>query len=245
MIPKNKKNKFPIPPTLPSSSNWLVSYADMMTLIACFFILMMAFANFDPVGFTKKTQEIARHFNKDKFKSSDSPFKKIEEEVAIHPELEFFTKTSINDNELLITFSGTVLFPENNYKLSDELLDKVDTLIKIIKTYDPNFRILIEGHTDNQTLSESSPFKSLWELSAMRSAQVAARFEFFGFDPKHIVSIGLADTKPLKPNEDEKGEPLEENMKFNRRISIKVLERVDPSKQKKLGLGAYFSKDNK
>ena len=33
------------------SEAWLVSYADMMTLIACFFILMMAFANFDPIGF--------------------------------------------------------------------------------------------------------------------------------------------------------------------------------------------------
>ena len=30
---------------------WLVSYADMMTLVACFFILMMAFANYEPAGF--------------------------------------------------------------------------------------------------------------------------------------------------------------------------------------------------
>lgn len=42
---------------------WLVSYADLMTLIACFFILMMAFANYDPVGFNKKAKEISKHFN--------------------------------------------------------------------------------------------------------------------------------------------------------------------------------------
>lgn len=67
--------------------DWLVSYADMMTLIACFFILMMAFANYDPAGFNKKAIELSKSFNKDKYKSSELKMKELMEEVSKHPEI--------------------------------------------------------------------------------------------------------------------------------------------------------------
>lgn len=38
---------------------WLTSYADMITLIACFFILMTAFANFDPIEFQEKGEQLS------------------------------------------------------------------------------------------------------------------------------------------------------------------------------------------
>ena len=64
---------------------WLISYADMMTLIACFFILMMAFANYDPAGFNKKAIELSKSFNKDKYKSSEIKMKELMEELVKHP----------------------------------------------------------------------------------------------------------------------------------------------------------------
>ena len=36
------------------AGTWLTSYADLMTLIACFFILMVAFANFEDPVFQKR-----------------------------------------------------------------------------------------------------------------------------------------------------------------------------------------------
>ena len=83
--PRRKRIQFE--PEAPPTMGWIVSYADMMTLIACFFILMMAFANYEPAGFTRKTKEIAKHFNKDKYKSSDTKLTQIQEEIAMHPEL--------------------------------------------------------------------------------------------------------------------------------------------------------------
>lgn len=227
-----------------SGAGWLISYADMMTLIACFFILMMAFANYDPAGFTRKTIEVSKHFNKDKYKSSDSKMKRLEEEIARHPEIKKLLKTSIVDNRLQLTFTGSALFERGEYELNENTKFVLDALIDLIKVKDPNYRILVEGHTDNLKLPAKSPFKSLWGLSGARAASVISRFEYFGFDPQNLVSIGLGDTKPLVPNDDESGNPISENNRLNRRVIIKVLEPIDKTKLRKMGLGVYFDRDN-
>jgi len=223
----------------PVEAGWLLSYADMMTLIACFFILMMAFANYDPVGFSKKTKVIAKHFNKDKFKSSMTQMETLSDEVAKHPELKTKTKISVKDGALIVTFSSSVLFSQGQALLSNEGKNAVDILVNTIKDININYRILVEGHTDNSDNAEGSQFSSNWSLSSARAASVIERFEFFGFNPKEIVPIGLSDTKPLLDNLDDKGNPIPENQKMNRRVVIKVLQPIDKGKYK-FGFGVYF-----
>jgi chemotaxis protein MotB len=222
------------------SGAWLMSYADMMTLIACFFILLIAFASFDPVGFTIKTQEIANHFNRDRQKHSMTKLEILQEEISQHPELIEKLKVSLKDGELAVTFSGSALFEGESHLLSDEALIALDVMIDIIRAMDPNFRVLVEGHTDNLPLSNHSTFTSHWALSAARASSVVERFEFFGFDPTKIIPIGLGHTKPLVPNEDENGYPIEENLQFNRRVIIKVLQPINLENQIRMGLGVYF-----
>lgn len=222
------------------SGAWLMSYADMMTLVACFFILLIAFANFDPVGFTIDSQVIANHFNRDSAKHSMTKLEILQEEIAKHPELIDKLKISLKDGELLLTFSGSVLFEGEEHELKPEALASLDTMIDIIKGRGLNYRILVEGHTDSLPISKNSIFKSHWALSSARASSVIERFEFYGFDPEKIVPIGLGSTKPLLPNEDEEGFPIEENVQMNRRVIIKLLEPVNKENQIKMGLGVYF-----
>lgn len=224
---------------------WLMSYADMMTLIACFFILLIAFASFDPVGFTVKTQEIANHFNRDKNKASDTPMEILQEEISTHPELLTKSKTSVTNTELKISFSGSVIFNDYSAELSRESIRVIDTMIDLIRSKNPNFQILIEGHTDNSVPPPDTGITSNWSLSGQRAAAIAERFEFYGFDPKKIVAIGMSDTKPLVPNQDETGARILENMQMNRRVIIKVLEPIDKNAAVKLGLGVYFDDSKK
>jgi len=221
---------------------WLVSYADMMTLVACFFILMMALANYEPVGFTKKVQELSKHFNKDKYKSSDVKLTTLTEEIASHPKLQKMTKISKKDSRLIVSFSGTTLFKGDSYKLTDEMLSPLDALIDLIKTRDDSYKILIEGHTSNLPLKDKSLI-SKWHLSALRAATIAKRFEYFGFNTENIVPIGRGATEPILANQDKFGENIKENIVLNDRVEIKILEskEVEKSDKKtKLGLGVYF-----
>lgn len=223
-----------------TGDSWLISYADMMTLIACFFILMMAFANYDPVGFQKKAEEVSKHFHKDKYKTSELELEHLREELSTHPEIKKFTKVSIKDGALVLSFSGSVLFPSGSHTVNEDIAPVVDSMIDLIKVKDPNYRILVEGHTDNQKLGAGSPFENNWALSGARAASIVGRFERFGFEPKNLVSLGYGDTRPLAPNEDSKGRPLIDNMNLNRRVVIKVLVPKVKSDNVKMGLGIYF-----
>lgn len=212
------------------TEDWLVSYADMMTLIACFFILMMAFANYDPVGFNKKAEQLSKHFRVDKSKSSMMKFKHITEEIARH-ELKDRTKVSVKDGELVISFSSSVLFPKGDANLSPMLETTLDSLIDIIKVSNPNYRVLVEGHADDEGHEPMA-------LSAQRAVSVAKRFSQFGFPEERIVPIARGSNMPLVESQGKEG-ILEEKAKMNRRVVIRILE---PYKKKKVkfGLGVYF-----
>lgn len=221
-------------------SGWLISYADLMTLIACFFILLIALAHFDPIGFNIKVTEISNHFRVDQYKSSEIPLKELKEEIVSHPEIETKSKISLKDGELILTFSASVLFDDGSYKLNPSSISTLDLLINTIKSKDHNYRILVEGHSSSTSELRDSHLQSNWAMSSARAASVVERFEFYGFDPEKLRPIGYADTKPLLPNYDLEGNPIKESQRMNRRVEIKVLEPLDERDKIKLGLGVYF-----
>lgn len=223
-----------------SEGDWLVSYSDMMTLIACFFILMIAFANFDPIGFNKKTEEFKKYFLKDKYKSSELNLTQLQEELVAHPEIHKMAKVSMKDNVLVVTFSGSALFEKGEYLLNDDSKLILDSMIEVIKSKNENFRILVEGHTDNSKNIEGSGIKTSWGLSSLRASSVIERFEYFGFNPQNLRPLGLGDSLPLLENEDRLGNPIVANQKMNRRVVIKILEPLAQTKFMTMGLGVYF-----
>jgi chemotaxis protein MotB len=224
-----------------SGEGWLVSYADMMTLIACFFILMTAFANYDPVGFDKKAKEFSKAFNKGKFKSSEIKLTEISEEISRHPNLPKNTKITVNGSQLVITFSGTVLFQEGATEIDSEALGNLDTIIDIIRSKNENYKVVIEGHSDPYEYKKAKAAKDPWELAAIRSAKIASRFSYFGFDPKKLVASSKGDSSPALPVLNTKGKIDYENLKSNRRVVINVIKSLEKAQKLKFGLGIYFN----
>jgi len=221
--------------------DWLVSYADMMTLIACFFILMMAFANYDPAGFNKKAIELSKSFNKDKYKSSEIKMKELMEELVKHPEITKKSKISVRDGEIVVSFSGSILFDQGDHNLSQDSLSSLDVLIDIIKTKRKNYRVIIEGHSDAFEASKSKVADNAWELGAIRSAKVLSRFEYYGFEPRRLAATTKGDSEPLIEEVDEKGNLVNKDLEENRRVVIKVLEPIDDKTKVKFGFGVYFN----
>lgn len=215
---------------------WLTSYADMITLIACFFILMMAFANFDPIEFQEKGEQLSASF-KDRPKLTDVDFKFDNNEVAMHPEkMPKKFKISTKNGELILVFEGSILYKNGQWKPDAENLRSLDAMIEIIRINNPHARVLIEGHADDINIDKES---SNWILSSARAAFIAERFAFFGIAPKNVSAIAKADNDKLQESISKDGKFSENIAMMNRRAIIKVLE---PSKKQKikLGLGVYF-----
>jgi chemotaxis protein MotB len=80
----------------------------------------------------------------------------------------------------------------------------------------------VEGHTDDSPIS-SGRFPSNWELSSDRANLILRMLEAKGFPRPHLQSQGYADTRPIAPNRDDKGNVIPENRGLNRRITIKIL----------------------
>ena len=85
------------------AGTWLTSYADLMTLIACFFILMVAFANFEDPIFQKRASEFGKFFKgsliKDDGENSnvtDEIFKEQETNLKINKTANFDEKSTLD-----------------------------------------------------------------------------------------------------------------------------------------------------
>ncbi len=78
-------------------------------------------------------------------------------------------------------------------------------------------RITIEGHTDDIPLSGHNRYRSNWDLSGARAASVADFLtQNAGVPRERVVVRGMADTKPVAPNDSREGRAK------NRRIEVLV-----------------------
>jgi len=80
----------------------------------------------------------------------------------------------------------------------------------------PN-KIVIEGHTDDEPVT-GTEYESNWELGSSRATSVVRYLiKVHGFDPARLSAISYADTRPLVPN------TTPENRSKNRRIEILIV----------------------
>jgi chemotaxis protein MotB len=228
-----------LPATPPDEAEgWITSYADLMSLLSCFFMLMMAFANYDPPGFEKKAKIIAETFKKSGA-VSELDIEKLKGEIAHHPDFEDRLKISLKDGELVVVFSGSAVFGEGLSQLDASTLDMVDTLIEMIKSHNLEYRIMIEGHADKDEGLLAN--MNHWSLSASRAANVIARFEYFGFKSEKMVAVAKGDREPVAEYKKgiKAGISPRVISKLNRRIVIRVLEPIS-NKPIRMGFGVLF-----
>lgn len=221
---------------------WLVSYADMMTLLFCFFVIMTSFANFDPVVVTQKSKVVADYMSHGESKDKEDVVKKLEEDVASNLDLKGIAVATVKEGALEIVFSSTILFPSGGEKVEGDFYKNIDILIGLIKNRNADYRVIVEGHTDVNDTAVGADKKQIssWALSASRAAHVVDRFIFNGFSPNQLISVGYGDSHPVAPSFDKEGGAIEENQALNRRVVIKVLQPLRGVKNKKLKMDNYF-----
>lgn len=220
---------------------WIVSYADMMTLLFCFFVILTSFANFDPVTFEKKSEEVSKHFVPSKIEGEKRGIETLGTDIGGHPNLKNEVSTKIKDGALEIVFSSSVMFDPGSTTLKKDFIKNIDAMISLIKSKNPNYRIIVEGHTDNSPVSPNGVYRSNWEISSARSASVVERFQFYGFQGKQLISVGFGDTRPIAPNKDKDGNPIPDNQSLNRRVVIKVLKPLHFASNETTDPDLYFN----
>ncbi|MEX0662230.1 MAG: OmpA family protein [Balneolaceae bacterium] len=218
--PGNSKHSFfPSPTPEPKNdSGWQVSYLDIITLLLASLIIILSVSQpqlsiSDYFQSTGETEYLLTPIEEIKTELEEQLQQDIDQgRISIIREL----------NDLIITFNNSRLYRPGEATLIPEarpLLDKV--LNALQATYNFNFNIDVEGHTDNTPIVESS-YPSNWELSTARAANVVKYLSDLNFDERRLKASGYAYSRPLVPNEDSNGNQLPENKEQNRRIVLRI-----------------------
>ena len=226
---------------LPGSSHsggWIVSYADMMTIILTFFILLLSISTIAQTKYELLVQAFTgeRAGNLTEVKED---IDKIIEEQQLGGEI----STMMDKDGLVIEFSNALLFNSGEAELKEGAENALGPIERhLVDDLDDTYGLVIEGYTDDVPINKGR-FRSNWDLSASRAIHVMERLQEAGLDPRRISIKGYADTRPAtevdisKPDQLAKLSPekLEEVRAANRRVIIRI-DALSPELLGRLGL---------
>lgn len=128
---------------------------------------------------------------------------------------------NIDETVVMITISDKLLFNSGSYRVNSAANDLLQRLADVVNS-EPAIEIMVEGHTDNQTVKQGASIKDNWELSVQRStAIVRALQEKYQVDPAKMIAAGRSSYHPLVTNDDK------ESRATNRRTRIIILPNLD------------------
>ena len=184
-------------------ATWLYSYADLMTQLLIFSILMLAV-----LGLKKPELH---------------PQKRDDALLETVKQVEQFVKDSgLSDSmavdraadRLVIRMKSAILFAEGQAALTSKAQEVLAGLTPVLAKAPSRLRV--EGHTDDLRIS-SPQFPSNWELSTARAISVIRYFEEHGIERDRLSVAGYGEFHPFVPNDSADRRAL------NRRVEIVVL----------------------
>lgn len=221
----NKRNSLfpPQPFDEENDDSWQVSYLDVITILLGFLIILLSFSQLKKTEFFSVSNLFRSSADQTEFITTPVEEIKRELESQLSEEIETDKLEIVRDlNDIRIRFSSN-----NFYRLGSATLqpDAKNILNRAMKAIQENrytdFKIDVEGHTDNAPIS-SKEYPSNWELSTARATNVVKYFTEMGMDKERLNVSGFADSQPRVANNDSLGNPIPENRSLNRRVVLRL-----------------------
>lgn len=207
--------------------NWLVSYADMMTLLVGFFVILLSFSKVDEEKFEQARKSVTEQFGGVFSVPYEKLFQRLVETIKnLGMGEQLVIKQS--DTGVTISLRGTIFFETGKADLKPEAMTVLQSMIESIRAESTGFDITVEGHTDDVPITNGTVFKNNFELSSIRACRVIERFSAAGFNPTQLIAVGYGETRPLVPNRDANGTAIPINQDQNRRVVIKIFRHAEP-----------------
>jgi chemotaxis protein MotB len=218
---------------------WLLTYADMITLLMAFFILMysMSILNLEkfkavaisirsglggeldggkhllthPSGQRAVTEQMIR----EETKSTAQVAQELREYIKVN-NLQQSMRVNIEQRGLVITIvADNMLFQIGSADLQPSAQKILTPIAKLVGGITND--VLVEGHSCDLPI-HTERFPSNWELSSARASRVIRTLiEQYKVPANRLAAAGYADTRPTAPNDSE------DHRRWNRRVDVVVL----------------------
>jgi chemotaxis protein MotB len=221
---------------------WLLTYADMITLMLALFIILFAMSTISKVKVQEFAKQVTAGF--DNVWSVNQPpsggtngeqsFNASANIPAIQKELQRYVEQHKLQNEvqvhmdhrgLVITLlSDKSYYSSGSAELRPETLPILDEINSFLKKNQQLIRV--EGNTDNVPIS-TAQYPTNWELSTARAVNVVRYMvEHDKMDPTRISAAGYGEWRPRRPNDSDA------DRQQNRRVDVVLLNATTASEEK-------------
>ncbi|TDI83726.1 MAG: flagellar motor protein MotB [Caldithrix sp.] len=220
----------------PSSPAWMATFADMMTLLMCFFILILSFSSMEldkfkmamgslqgalgTLGVQKKLLPDQSWFspntqNTDQIKENSilDHIEKMREQIKKEG-LEDKISIEEEGGEVYIQMKDDMMFHSGKAELKPTYFNLLSLIAKTFLADAKQIRV--EGHTDNIPI-QTKEYQSNWELSIQRALNVVRYFvNHENIHPAKLIIAGYGEHKPIAANDSPS------NRAKNRRVLLNV-----------------------
>ena len=229
---------FDLPEEAPpeGAPEWMVTFADLMSLLLTFFVLLLSFSNMEIIKFRTMAGSVRNALGlKSELDLSDIPMghtilpyedpregagRGDDDGNMVRAELQRMLRDSgltgraqvrVTPRGVLLEIQGDLLFDSGQAELRPAAYPVLDRLAEYI----PKVRhsIDVQGHSDSIPIATPA-YPSNWELSAARAGRAVRYLVDAGVPPKRLRAIGLADTDPVAENDSVTGRAS------NRRVEL-------------------------
>lgn len=175
----------------------------------------------------QKMRETLRNVDAEKLAGAETLEDSINLAVAHNLESQISSGTSddveitVDKTVVMINVSDKLLFRSGSHRVSRDAYPLLEKLAEVINS-EPSMEVMVEGHTDSQTMVEGSYIQDNWELSVRRSTAIVRLLQDrFNVDPEKLIAAGRSSYKPVAENDSR------ENRALNRRTRIVILPNLD------------------
>lgn len=204
--------------------DWLMTYADAITLLMAFFVVLFALSDPNPQQFTKLAEQLRLEgFSKVEV---ESEAKELKEQLQLMLEdsgFDQFASISETPQFISLELASTSFFEPGSARFTPNALPLLEQLAQNLQRFEKsNAAIVVEGHTDDTPI-QTAQFPSNWELSAARAGNLVRFLIAKGIPARKLSISAYADTQPKAANRDPAGNPIPANQELNRRVVVKLV----------------------
>ncbi len=214
----------------PSHDRWLVSYADFITLLFAFFVVMYSAGQLATAIQTAFTQHGSLPPSPTDVGGLPAAVPLSEtlgedEQTALKSHIEHTLAPEITKGDVAVRGSAEGLvvslreigfFDSGSNEIKASSAAAFARIADVLRPTDNNIRI--EGHTDNVPIYNAH-FSSNWDLSTARATATVRLLIQYGLGPARLAASGYAEYHPVADNQTVAGRAL------NRRVDIIILRR--------------------
>ncbi len=221
---------------------WLISYADFVTLLFAFFVVMYSISSVNEGKYKTFSASLNTAFSQqtgtmvagkpvvmtvvvdkqaalllEKQKKLQEQMKQLEDRLhsAMAPLVEQgLVGIHKSRRGVVVDISASTLFREGDVGLQPGAQSTLQQIAQVLSEGKQSAEI--EGHTDDVPI-KTAQFPSNWELSAGRASSVVRMLVSYGVPEEHLAAVGMAANQPIVAND------TPEHRARNRRVSITVL----------------------